>query len=179
MVVPNLKDEGSAGRSAGWFAVQTLAGQEPKALLNLRRQSYTTCFPAVRRQVRHARRTSWKNQALFPGYVFVQLDLTRDRWYPINSTQGVCRLVSFGSRPAFLPQGLVENLVEATDEAGTIRLADSLARGDKVRVLSGAFADWIGHVAALPDRDRATILLDMLSRKVPVTFERTQLLRLL
>ena len=177
MALTNLQEVVPGGRSAGWFAVQTLAGQESKALINLRRQSYTTFFPAVRRQVRHARRTSWKNQALFPGYVFVQLDLTRDRWYPINSTQGVCRLVSFCGRPACLPQGLVERLAEATDEAGTIRLADSLVSGDKVRVLSGAFADWIGQVAALPDRDRATILLDMLARKVPVTVERAQLLK--
>lgn len=177
MLLTNSKDPGSGVRSSGWFAVQTLSGQEPKALLNLRRQAYTTFFPAFRRQVRHARRTSWKNQALFPGYVFVHLDLTQDRWYPINSTQGVCRLVSFCGRPACLPQGLVERLAEATDEAGTIRLAESLVSGDKVRVLSGAFADWIGQVAALPDRDRATILLDMLSRKVPVTVERAQLLK--
>ena len=164
--------------SAQWYAVQTISGQEPKALLNLQRQSYKAFFPAFSRQVRHARRTSWKRQALFPGYLFVELDLTRDRWYPINSTYGVSRIVSFGSRPASLPDGLVESLVEASDEAGQIRLAETLVSGDQVRVLFGTFADWIGEVASLSDRDRVIVLLDMLSRKVPVTFERGQLLKI-
>ncbi len=168
----------SDGQRLNWFAVQTLSGQERKALLNLNRQSYTAFCPAFSRQVRHARRTSWKRQALFPGYVFVQLDLSRDRWYPINSTYGVSRIVSFAGRPASLPDGLMESLVEASDEAGQIRLAETLVSGDQVRVLFGAFADWIGEVLALSDRDRVIVLLDMLSRKVPVTLDRGQLLKI-
>lgn len=108
----------------------------------------------------------------------MQLDLSRDRWYPINSTYGVSRIVSFAGRPASLPDGLMESLVEASDEAGQIRLAETLVSGDQVRVLFGAFADWIGEVLALSDRDRVIVLLDMLSRKVPVTLDRGQLLKI-
>jgi transcriptional antiterminator RfaH len=42
------------------------------------------------------------------------------------------------------------------------------APGDKVRVLTGAFADTAGLFGGLADHDRVSILLDMLGRKARV-----------
>lgn len=160
-----------------WYAVQTLAGQEPVARLNLERQAYRAWYPSFETQVRHARQICWKKKALFPGYVFVRLNLAADRWHPINSTYGVARLVTFGGRPACLPEGVLETFQAASDKAGLLRLREALAPGDEVRVVFGSFADWVGEVVSLPDRDRVVVLLDMLSRKVPVTLARAQLMR--
>lgn len=170
-------DSGSETRSGSWYVVQTLSGQEERALLNLQRQDYRAFFPAFRRQVKHARQMSWKRQALFPGYIFVQLDLTRDNWHPINGTFGVSHIIRFAGRPARLPAGFAESLAAASDEQGQILMAEALDTGDQVRVLSGAFTDWLGTVIALPGRDRSTILVDILSRKVPVTLDRDSLLK--
>ena len=38
-------------------------------------------------------------KAFFPGYLFVHLDLEKDRWQKINSTIGVNKIISFGSYP--------------------------------------------------------------------------------
>ena len=56
--------------------------------------------------MRHARKILNVRAPLFPGYLFVSLDLTRDRWRSINSTYGVLGLIMGGEsrgrcRPAW------------------------------------------------------------------------------
>ena len=66
---------------------------------------------------------------LFPGYIFVELDLDRSAWRSITGTFGVVQLVSTGERPAPVPAGVFE---EITARAGSDGLIELLGR--KVRV---------------------------------------------
>ena len=49
---------------------------------------------------------------LFPRYLFVILDLERDRWLSVRSTVGVSRLFTQDGRPVPVPVGIVESLIE-------------------------------------------------------------------
>ncbi|QYJ00045.1 transcriptional activator RfaH [Thalassovita mediterranea] len=165
----------SVNASHTWFAAQTLAGKENLAVSHLNRQGFETTCPQLWRTVRHARQTRRVLRPIFPGYVFVNVDMQRMRWRAIDSTVGVSRIVRFGDRPAALPTDLVENFKAQTGEDGAIEFEDTLGVGDEIRVMSGAFQDWIGRIVDLPDNDRVKVLLGMMTRHVEVTLPRKQL----
>lgn len=145
-----------------WYAVQTRPHKERVAGANLEKQGFPAFIPCVRKTLRHARRTRVVLAPLFPRYLFVSLDLGRDRWRSVNGTLGVTRLVTDGVMPIPLPTGLVEELIAMTEELGAISLDRTLEPGERVRFLSGPFADIIGKLLTLDDTGRALVLVEIL-----------------
>ena len=72
-----------------WFLVYARPKGEATARLNLAAQGFRAFLPQVRKTVRHARQLRTVRAPLFPRYLFVELDLARDRWLSIRSTIGV------------------------------------------------------------------------------------------
>ena len=58
--------------------------------------------------------------------------------------------------------GVVEALVASYANCGAIRLDDGLEIGQKVRILSGPFAETICRLAHLDDRGRVRVLLEIM-----------------
>src|SRR3546814_15823665 len=83
-----------------WYVAQTQAQGEERARLNLERQGFRTYLPRYRRERRHARRRDVVKAPLFPGYIFIELDLEQSPWRSINGTFGVTRLVCHPHTPA-------------------------------------------------------------------------------
>lgn len=153
-----------------WYVVQTQANAEAKAVVHLRRQGFATYFPRYLKRRRHARRVEEVSAALFPRYLFVEIDVAAQRWRSIASTIGVSRLVTNGEWPAAVPDEVVDALRRREDAAGYVRLDQppKFRVGDTIRVLEGAFNDCLGIFDGTPDRERVEILLDLLGRKVRV-----------
>ena len=160
---------------ARWYAAQTLARREAYALGNLRDQGYRCFLPLFEKTVRHARRATLARRALFPGYLFVSLDLTRERWRSVNGTRGVLRLVMAQETPLPTPDGVVENLVKLVDARGLIRLDHGLKPGDRVEITRGPFAQRLGEILSLDDQGRARVLIDMMNTTVAVRLPREAL----
>lgn len=156
-----------------WFVVQTQPHKEVQAGVNLGNQGFQSFLPRIRKTVRHARRSRTALAPLFPRYLFVSLDLGRERWRSVNGTFGVSRLVSHGTWPAPVPHGLVEELMAITEQVGAIDLRNALTPGESVRFLSGPFAETIGRLVALNDTGRARVLLELLGseREISVAAE--------
>src|SRR5215472_13718576 len=93
---------------ARWYAVQCLSNREFVAATQLRNQGFTTFLPCQLKTRRHARRFDSVRRPLFPGYLFVQLDLARDRWRSVNGTLGVAKLVGNSDLPSAAPVGSIE-----------------------------------------------------------------------
>jgi transcriptional antiterminator RfaH len=159
--------------AARWYVVQTHVHAETKAVLNLDRQGYATYLPRYLKRRRHARRIETVAAPLFPRYLFVAIDLAAQRWRSIQSTIGVTHLVRNGDEPATVPHGVIEQLRGREDERGFITLdtRPRFARGDKIRVIDGAFDACIGLFEGMADRERVAILLDLLGRKVRVVLD--------
>ncbi len=152
-----------------WYVAQTQANAEERARVNLERQGFPTYLPRYRRERRHARRREVVRAPLFPGYIFVELDLMSAPWRSINGTLGVIRLICHGERPAALPEGVVEALTARENEEGLVVLQPrSFRKGEALRIVSGALADCFGFFEKMADRDRVILLLDLLGRKVRV-----------
>ena len=158
-----------------WYVAQVKPRQEKLAITHLERQGFATHCPQVARSRMVGRKPGMAREALFPGYVFVQLG-QEHRWRSINGTIGVLRLVTFGDEPACVPQGFVERLQRMEAEHGHVSFEEDLKPGDAVRVVGGPFDDLCGSLAGIVGSERVIVLLRMLSGETRVTLPRAQLM---
>ena len=151
-----------------WYVVHTRPHQEQRAEVNLARQGYRAWLPVMERSRRQARRIETVHAPLFPGYLFVELDVTREPWRAINGTFGVKRLLADGPRPQPLPEEFVTALREATGSDGLSTPAPpDLQPGDAVTIAAGPFVECAAVVLRLAPRERVEVLLDVLGGRVP------------
>jgi transcriptional antiterminator RfaH len=82
-------------------------------------------------------------------------------------------LVCHGEEPATIGTDIVDALRAREDERGYIRLAPArkFVPGDKVRIVEGVFSAALGLFESMSDKERVTILLDLLGRKVRVVLD--------
>lgn len=158
-----------------WFAARTHPHRENTAQLNLQAMGFRSFVPRVHRTVRHARKLRNVLAPLFPGYIFVIVDLSRDRWRTINGTSGISSLIMGLEQPMPVPAGVVEALIALGDKSGMVRLDHDLQIGQKVRVLSGPFSQILGRLDQLDDNGRVRILLDIMGGEVPARLDRSAL----
>ena len=156
-----------------WFLVHTLPHNERRAQLHLRAQGFRTHFPTIEKTIRHARQLRTVRAPLFPRYIFLILDLGRDRWLSVWGTFGVSSLYTCNNRPVPVPDGIVETLIENSDEANLALFASGLATGQSVRILSGPFANFVGTLERLDAAGRVRVLLEMMGTAVPVAVRRS------
>ncbi len=159
-----------------WYVVQSQPHREFRAQWQLAAQGFRTFLPLLRKSVRHARKLKTVSAPFFPRYLFVALDLSRDRWRSVNGTFGVASLVMGEEFPAAVPSGVVEGLGAACTADGHLRLGEDLGVGERVRVLSGPFADLVGELARIDGAGRVTVLLRLMGGEVPVSIARLALM---
>jgi len=157
---------------ARWFAVQCQPHRERFAASHLANQDIEVFLPCREKKRRHARKIDSVRTPFFPGYLFIRLDLGRDRWRHVNGTFGVSRLVMQGDRPAAAPRGVVEALIATCGEDGVISWQPNLIVGHQVRILMGPFADLVGELEQLTDAGRVRVLLSIMGGHTPVFLPR-------
>ena len=153
-------------QDVGWAVINTHTHKERLAIDNLARQGYQAYCPMVAKRIRHARKFSEVHRPLFPGYVFVELDLAKDRWRPILSTFGVRSLVRRGERPALLEAAFVEAFKARERDGAIARPDNDLAPGQDVRLSSGYFEGLTARILQVDPNERVTILLNLLNGQV-------------
>jgi transcriptional antiterminator RfaH len=157
-----------------WFLAHTQPNSERRAQMHLGAQGFRTYLPRIEKTIRHARRLVTVRAPLFPRYLFVVVDLDRDRWLSIRSTVGVSRLFTQAGRPIPVPVGIVEELIAQSDGECT-RLDAGLVAGQSVRILTGPFAELVGTLDRLDATGRVRVLLALMGTEVPVTLHRSAL----
>ena len=162
----------SLGRGERWFAARVHPNRENSAQFNLDRLGFRSFAPRVTRTVRHAHKLRNVLAPLFPGYIFLILDLSRDRWRAVNSTFGVASLIMGGEQPMPVPCGVVEALV-ITENSGLVRLDNDLEIGQKLRISSGPFADALCRLVHLDGRGRVRVLLELMGTEVSAQLDRS------
>ena len=173
--VPGPAGEIHDGESARWCVVQTHQHSESLAERHLLSQNFRTYLPKRRRVVRHARSAKTVYSAYFDCYLFVSLAVHQQSWYPINSTVGVRRLVMTGGLPVPTPHGVVKSLMSATDDDGILHPDSLLRPGQTIRIVDGPFADQLGILDHVGRTGAVRILLDIMSRSIPIVIDRDKL----
>lgn len=169
-------DDRQAGR-ARWFVVKSLPRKELLAKQHLQRQEFETYLPLLASSVTTLRATgATRLAAFFPGYLFVRLDLSKDRWRSVNGTIGVSSILQTGGMPTPVPLGLVELLQTRTSATGQLGFEDQFAPGAAIRIVGGPFDRLFGVFQALDGEGRARVLLEIMGRPIAVSLPRVSIM---
>ena len=115
---------------------------------------------------------------LFPGYLFVQFSADQPGWQSIHSTRGVTRLLLHGqSNLHALPAPFKAGLLARCDNTGLLTAAEDFKPGDRVRLLSGPFAELVTTVEKLESKDRLQVLFDLMGRQTRVSVPSASVVR--
>lgn len=167
---------GEPERGERWYAVHCLSHREAAAAAHLRNQEYSVFLPLRRKTRRHARKIENVNVPFFPGYLFIRLDLSRDRWRSVNGTYGVASLVMQGDLPMAVPRGVVENLEHSSDSGGIISWQPELKPDQPVRIAEGVFVDLMGTFERLDGPERVRVLLEIMGGRYSAVVPRTSVM---
>jgi transcriptional antiterminator RfaH len=154
-----------------WFVVRSKPRKEDCAVRHLARRGIEVFFPRILEPVGIG--NAWATVPLFPGYLFVEIDLHAE-FHQIIWTPGVKSFVAFGQIPTAIQSGVVHFLRQQAGAEGVIRPTRRFHVGDRVRIKRGPFTGLIGIIEQpCPERGRIRVLMDFLRQgttvDVPVT----------
>jgi transcriptional antiterminator RfaH len=126
---------------------------------------------------RRATSSSTSGEPLFPGYLFVNLDIRSDAWLAARSAPGIAYFLGCGDgAPSPLPDELIEAIRQRADQQGDRQPVIPFRAGESVLIKDGPFAG-IEAVfdGCLSGRGRVRVLLEIVQRVVPVALDVHQL----
>lgn len=159
-----------------WYVASTLPHKEFVAVSNLQNQGFPTFCPLQKKTRRHARKHTAIFGPVFKGYVFFGLDPQVNRWRSVNGTRGVRTVICDQVGPLPIRPGVVETMLESTDENQVLHFCEPLKPGARARLISGPMADYLGIVEHLDDRERVQLLFDFFGRTTRVVADRADLI---
>jgi len=149
-----------------WILVRTQPQREHLAVRHVRRVGQSCYLP-----------TFWDHKlkrrtVLFASYLFAWIVDGRFSW--LNSLPGIVSVVHFGEQPAYVPAPIINTLRARENKNGNVVLAsqEELSPGDRVKLLSGPFAEHVGMFQGMTTHERVCVLLRFLSEYTPVYLER-------
>src|SRR5580765_4043385 len=93
------------------------------------------------------------DRKLYPGYVFVELELDKDGripdkvWFMIKETEGVGDFIGSNGKPTPMsPPDQQKMIEEAEKTEDDTKLDVQFKKGDKIKVTNGAFQNFEGEV---------------------------------
>jgi len=126
------------------------------------------------------------DRKLYPGYVFIELELDKDGripdkvWFMIKETEGVGDFIGSNGKPsAMSPKDESKMLEEAERKQDDPGLPTQYNKGDRVKVTNGPFINFEGEVEdVLADKGMVRITTTIFGRPTPLELEYWQIERL-
>lgn len=159
----------------GWYVVHTYSGYENKVKANIEKsienrhledQIVEVSVPVEEVvEVKNGGKPKKVQRKLFPGYVFLNMELNEDTWYVVRNTRGVTGFVGPGSKPV----PLTEEELKSMGFGGVTKIEIDIEVGDSVEVVSGACEGMTAVVRQINQaKQTVTINVDMFGRETPV-----------
>src|SRR4051812_20238599 len=120
---------------------------------------------------------------LYPGYVFIELELDKNGmipenvWFMIKETDGVGDFIGSNGKPTPMsPKDQGKMLEEAERPDDQPSLKTEYKKGDKIKVTDGAFINFEGEVdEIMPDKGMVRIVTTIFGRPTPLELEYWQI----
>ncbi len=170
-----------------WYIVHTYSGYENKVKVNLeKRIEYMNMADKIFRiEVPQKTVTQLKNgkkqereEKVFPGYVLVEMIMDEDSWYVVRHTSGVTKFVGSEKRPIPARESEIKKIINRSTST-TQKIELDVKAGDKVRITSGPFADFIADIIEVyPDKSKLRANVSIFGRETPVELEYKQIQKL-
>jgi transcription antitermination factor NusG len=162
----NLIEQPGGALDLRWYAAYVCSRHEKQVVSQLQERQVTCLLPVYRSVRRWKDRRKELDLVLFPGYVFVNIDL-KDR-LRVLQVPSVVRFVSFNGHPAPLPDAEIETLSNGLASGIRAEPHPYLKVGHRVRVRSGPLAGAQGILIRRKDKFRLVLSIDLIMRSVAV-----------
>ncbi len=165
---------------AQWYVVHCYSGYENKVrhsieqrieTMNMQHKIFDVVVPTEEEiEIKDGKRRTTERR-LFPGYILVQMLLDEDSWYVVRNTPGVTGFVGQGDEPIPLRAEDVAKIMNRM-EAEAPKMKFDFQIGEKVRIGSGPFSDFIGTVRDIDaERAKVVVLVSFFGRETPVELD--------
>ncbi|HZZ41851.1 MAG TPA: transcription termination/antitermination protein NusG [Tepidisphaeraceae bacterium] len=123
------------------------------------------------------------DRKLYPGYVFIELELDKDGripdkvWFMIKETEGVGDFIGSNGKPTPMsPKDQAKMLEEAERPEEAASLKTDYKKSDKVKVTNGPFENFEGEVdEILGEQGKVRIITTIFGRPTPLELEYWQI----
>ena len=167
-----------------WYIVHTYSGHENKVKVNLeKRIEFMNMGHKIFRievpqktvtKVKDGKRQD-KEEKIFPGYVLVEMIMDDDSWYVVRHTPGVTKFVGAEKKPIPARDSEIKKIINRT-QVTAVKVELDVRVGDKVRIISGPFADFVGDITEVyPDKEKLRASVSIFGRDTPVELEYGQI----
>ncbi len=157
-----------------WYALHTKVNYEKKVAYFLLQRQIETYLPEMSSDKRGMERI----HPLFPGYLFMHLDLDTANPAHWQWTPGLRRIVAYGDEPIPVPLEVIDLIQHQVSELASAnnRPVYTFRPGDTVRIKNGPFSDLLAvfDKASTPG-SRVQILLTVLNRSVRIRLDGSDL----
>lgn len=143
-----------------WYAISVRPRYEKLTTRHLENQGVNCLLPVYRSVRRWKDRRKELDMALFPGYVFVNLNL-RDRLGVLRAP-GVLRFVAFQGQPVAVPDSEIRALESIMVAGLEPRPHPYLHKGTRVRVKRGPLADAEGIMVRRKNGFRLVLSIELI-----------------
>lgn len=159
-----------------WFAVELHRHKAAYAEANLRAQGFGVFHPKMWVTSRQFGRPVNRLRSLFPGYCFVNCDLSPGNWRAIKSSHGVRGFAGpTGIAPTPVGESLIHELMERCPRDIFDPTTLEVKNGQHVMVQGGPFNGAFGRIHELDDRGRVMILMSILGAERTLLVPRSSL----
>jgi transcriptional antiterminator NusG len=176
----DIDEKMGIGEDRAWYVVHCYAGYENKVrhgieqrieTMSMQDQIFDVVVPTEEEiEIKDGKRRTVERR-VFPGYILVQMKLNEDSWYVVRNTPGVTGFVGMGNDPTPLrPDEVAKILNRMEAEAPKVKFDFQI--GEKVRIGTGPFAEFIGTVSEIDiDRAKVRVMVSFFGRETPVELD--------
>lgn len=168
-----------------WYIVNVLSGCEAKAKASIeervRSNNMTENFgeilvPAenVVELVKGQKKT--RSKKFFPGYIFVQMNLTDESWHLVKSASKVTGFVGSKTKPPEVPADEVARVTRQIEHGADMpKPKANFSVGETVTVIDGPFNNFAGTVEDInEEKGKVKVLVSIFGRPTPVELDFVQ-----
>ena len=168
-----------------WYVIHTYSGYEKKVKDNLERKVRSMGLENVIERilvpeedeidVKDGRKRTVRRK-IYPGYVFVEMEVNDRSWYVVRNTPGVPGFVGSATKPVPLEPQEVRRILKSQGIEKEVRPQISVEIGEQVRIISGPFDNFYATITEI-NNEKGTLkgLIDMFGRETSVEVDYSQI----
>ncbi len=168
-----------------WYVIHTYSGYEKKVRDNLERKVRSMGLENVIERIlvpeedeidiKDGQKRTVRRK-VFPGYVFVEMEVNDRSWYVVRNTPGVTGFVGSATKPVPLEPQEVRRILSSQGMEKEARPEITVEIGEQVRIVSGPFENFYATITEV-NREKGTLkgLIDMFGRETSVEVDYSQI----
>ena len=172
-----------------WYIVHTQTGHEDRVKSSLenrlrnspiKEQISQILIPTEKVSEIRDGKKKISERKVFPGYVFIEMELTEESWHLVRNVPGITGFIGPGSRPQALKDSEIENIIRQSEEKKEKPIPKvAFEIGESVRVKEGPFTNFNGAIEEVnPVKQKIKVKVSIFGRSTPVELEYWQVEKL-